>query len=175
MSFMSKAILPDFGRRKSLYLSTTYTRSTMTKTQIRCNDRLEALREYKTKHGHLDVRRQDDASLYWWCQDMRRKDMRRKGELSTQDCITALEAIGFNWRSERKASSQLAKFKRESIPTTNSLETLITNKRDRISFSPLPSWVNSTHATSVANPLEIVDLCVQKVWHVRKIKPQVRI
>ena len=68
--------------------------------QISFIDRVEALREYKEKNGHISVREKDDRSLYKWCSDFR--SARRNPETCkrkvTADRIAALDAIGFDWR-----------------------------------------------------------------------------
>jgi hypothetical protein len=74
--------------------------------------RVDELKAYKEKHGHLKVREKDDSSLYNFCYNMRqaRRDMisgkgtRRK---LTEDRIAALDAIGFDW--EVGASSSVYK------------------------------------------------------------------
>ena len=70
------------------------------KPSISFIDRVEALREYKEKNGHISVRKRDDKSLYRWCTDIR--SARRNPETCqrkvTADRIAALDAIGFDWR-----------------------------------------------------------------------------
>ena len=70
------------------------------KPSISFIDRVEALRKYKEKNGHVSVRKRDDKSLYIWCTDIR--SARRNPETCqrkvTADRIAALDAIGFDWR-----------------------------------------------------------------------------
>jgi hypothetical protein len=71
-------------------------------SRVSFQDRVAALREYKEKNGHLSVSKKDDKNLYKWCANIR--DARNKpgeGKLKlTADRIAALDAIGFDWRSE---------------------------------------------------------------------------
>ena len=66
------------------------------------HDLVKALGEYKEKHGHLRVSKKDDKSLNSWCKNIR--NARRNPESCkrkvTADQIVALDAIGFDWRSE---------------------------------------------------------------------------
>ena len=65
-------------------------------------DRVNELKVFKERHGHLNIRKKEDRSLYGFCNNLRgtRRDMisgkgsRRK---LTEDRIAALDAIGFNW------------------------------------------------------------------------------
>jgi hypothetical protein len=69
--------------------------------QINFIDRVEALRAYKEKHGHLNVREKDDKSLYYWCSNIRnaRKNPENNIITLTADRIAALDAIGFDRKS----------------------------------------------------------------------------
>jgi len=68
-------------------------------------DRVKNLKAYKEKNGHLSVRGKDDMSLYTWCRHVR-SVRKGTGEMKlTTDGIAALDAIGFDWRSETKASN----------------------------------------------------------------------
>ena len=72
-------------------------------SRVSFNDRLEDLKAYKEKNGHLNVKeKDDDKSIYRWCRNIR--SARRKpgkGTMKlTQERIAALDAIGFDWRSE---------------------------------------------------------------------------
>jgi hypothetical protein len=77
------------------------------KNYINFNDRCEDLKVYKEKHGHLRVSKKDDKSLNSWCKNIR--NARRNPENNiitlTADRIAALDAIGFDWRSETKTCS----------------------------------------------------------------------
>jgi hypothetical protein len=65
-------------------------------------DRVEALRAYKDKHGHLSVSKEDEKSLFYWCSNIRsaRRNPEKHIIKLTADQIAALDAIGFDWRSE---------------------------------------------------------------------------
>jgi len=67
-------------------------------------DRVDELRAYKEKHGHLNVREKDSPSLYGFCcnvRQARRAIITGKGRThySVDDIrIAALDVIGFDWR-----------------------------------------------------------------------------
>jgi hypothetical protein len=59
--------------------------------------RVEELKVYKKKHGHLNVRQKENQSLYGFCSNMRRA-RKGKGKHTLDDNrIAALDAIGFKW------------------------------------------------------------------------------
>jgi hypothetical protein len=66
----------------------------------RFQDRVDALIEYKEKNGHLRVKERDDKSLFNWCTNIRSARKGKLGLTLTADRIAALDAIGFDWRSE---------------------------------------------------------------------------
>ena len=65
--------------------------------------RIDDLREYKEKHGHLNVKQSDDKSLYTFCSRVR--CTRKKPEKSKLDLtdarIASLDALGFVWTTEK--------------------------------------------------------------------------
>ena len=71
--------------------------------------RVDELKVYKEKHGHLNIRQKEDRSLYGFCNNLRGtqrdiisgKGSRRK---LTEDRIAALDAIGFNWEAGGSSS-----------------------------------------------------------------------
>jgi hypothetical protein len=68
--------------------------------QVSFIDRLKDLKAYKEKNGHLSVRETDDKSIYRWCSKIRCA-RRGTGTMKlTADGIAALDAIGFDWKSE---------------------------------------------------------------------------
>jgi hypothetical protein len=71
-------------------------------------ERVEELSAYKEKHGHLDVSRKEDLSLYNFCRDVR-KARQGKGNYRLDDGrIAALDATGFDWKLEAGASSTVS-------------------------------------------------------------------
>jgi RNA binding exosome subunit len=69
-------------------------------------DRVGKLRAYKEKHGHLNVRKKEDKSLYDLCVNVR-GTRKGKGTYRLDETrIAALDAIGFEW--EAGASSTTA-------------------------------------------------------------------
>jgi hypothetical protein len=77
--------------------------------------RVHELKAYKEKRGHLNLREYEDPSLYGFCNNMRQA---RRAIISgkanriklTEDRISALDAIGFDWML--KASSTVKFFAR---------------------------------------------------------------
>ena len=64
--------------------------------------RLEDLRAYKEKHGHIHVKKGEDKSLYDFCN--RIKNAPR--DCLTNDRIASLDALGFDWEvKEQKATA----------------------------------------------------------------------
>ena len=78
------------------------------KNYTRFNGRFEDLKAYKEKYGHVNVSRKTDKSLYNWCSNIR--SARRNPETCkrklTQKRIAALDAIGFDWRSEKSSRTR---------------------------------------------------------------------
>jgi len=64
------------------------------------DERINDLKEYKQKHGHVNVNTHEDSSLYQFCADVRHslnqveKDGTRK---LTVERIARLDALGFKW------------------------------------------------------------------------------
>jgi len=79
--------------------------------QISFIDRVEALREYKEKNGHVSVTKKDDRSLYKWCtviRSARKNATKSKLTKLTADRIVALDAIGFDWRSRNNQKPSIS-------------------------------------------------------------------
>jgi len=62
--------------------------------------RLVDLAVYKEKHGHLDVKNEEDKALYMFCNNQK---YARKHNNISEDRIEKLDALGFNWESGLKA------------------------------------------------------------------------
>ena len=61
------------------------------------DERLEALKVFREKHGHVRVTVKHDKSLGWFCTNMRSAG-RGKGNMTiTEDRIKALNELGFEW------------------------------------------------------------------------------
>ena len=64
------------------------------------DERINDLKEYKQKHGHVNVNTHEDSSLYQFCLDVRHslnqfeKDGKRK---LTEERMGKLDALGFKW------------------------------------------------------------------------------
>ena len=63
------------------------------------NNRLKALKEYKAKHGHVNVRAGQDQSLYDWCLKVKKEEVK----LNTEQ-LAQLEELGFDWTHKRNMS-----------------------------------------------------------------------
>ena len=63
-------------------------------------ERIEDLRSYKEKHGHLNVRTNEDKSLADWCSRMRhaRANPDKSSVKLDEKRIASLDALGFDWR-----------------------------------------------------------------------------
>ena len=72
--------------------------------------RMDELRAYKEKHGHIKVKRSEDKSLYQFCADMRqaRNNPEKSTTLINEERIASLDALGFEWNMniDRKSFQQ---------------------------------------------------------------------
>jgi putative heme iron utilization protein len=65
--------------------------------------RVDKLKAYKEKHGHINIRKKENESLYGFCRNLRQSRtaiITGKGKIHTRlddDRIAALDAIGFDW------------------------------------------------------------------------------
>ena len=71
-------------------------------SRVSFNDSFEDLKAYKEKYGHVNVSRKTDKSLFNWCINIRSaRNNPGEGKLKLPaNRIAALDAIGFDWRSE---------------------------------------------------------------------------
>ena len=62
--------------------------------------RMDDLRAYKEKHGHVNVKEREDKSLYKFCVDMRRARNKpgKSNRLINEERTASLDALGFDWR-----------------------------------------------------------------------------
>jgi len=83
--------------------------------------RLEDLKAYKLKHGHLNLKRSDDPSLYNFCCNIKtaRNNPSGKGMKVTEERIASLDTIGFDWGNKKKSSGQKELKKREGVENRN--------------------------------------------------------
>ena len=67
--------------------------------------RVEDLRAYKEKHGHVKVKKREDKSLHNFCRHMRqaRNKPEKYNRTLTVDGIASLDALGFNWSVTEQA------------------------------------------------------------------------
>ena len=59
--------------------------------------RIEELRVYKEKHGHINVKQKEDSSLYFFCNGIRRTRREKRVTRWNDTHIAKLDALGFNW------------------------------------------------------------------------------
>ena len=88
--------------------------------------RVDELRAYKEKHGHLNVREKEDQSLYGFCSNVRKsrraiisgKRRKRTPIKLTEDRIAALDAIGFDWKliGARSTEVKLMMEQEDAVP-----------------------------------------------------------
>jgi hypothetical protein len=86
--------------------------------------RVEELKAHKEKHGHLNIRKKENRSLYDFCRHMRearRAIISGKGSHRklTEDRIAALDAIGFNWNPQGLNMSSTLPF---SVTSTSTIQ-----------------------------------------------------
>ena len=73
--------------------------------------RIDDLREYKQKHGHVNVKIHEDSSLYQFCAGARHslKHVKMDGTRKlTEERIARLDALGFDWTKSVEASVDAA-------------------------------------------------------------------
>ena len=64
------------------------------------DERIEYLKEYKQTHGHVNVTRNEDSSLYQFCAGVRHslKQFQKDGTMKlTEERMARLDALGFKW------------------------------------------------------------------------------
>ena len=73
--------------------------------EARFEDKLEDLRQYKQQHGHLNVKIDENKSLYYFCNNVRdgRKYPGKNSMMMTDGRVKALDEIGFQWKRESKS------------------------------------------------------------------------
>jgi hypothetical protein len=71
--------------------------------------RVDELRAFKEKHGHLKVREVEDRSLYGFCSNMRRAWKGKGTHRLDNGRIAALDAIGFEWGKSISAGCELGR------------------------------------------------------------------
>jgi RNA binding exosome subunit len=69
-------------------------------------DRVDELKAYKEKHGHLNVSHKEDKGLYHFCYNMRQARKGKMGCFRLDDGrVAALDAIGFMWEVEASTAA----------------------------------------------------------------------
>ena len=63
--------------------------------------RIEDLKAYKEEHGHVNVKRSENKSLYGFCFSIRyaRINPEKSTTLINEERIASLDALGFDWRT----------------------------------------------------------------------------
>jgi len=84
--------------------ATTNNTTTTKSSKISFEERIEHLRSYKSQHGHLNIKVEEDRSLYTFCHNIRntRRSKRGGGNDLTNNRLAALDAIGFDWRLKKQ-------------------------------------------------------------------------
>ncbi len=75
------------------------------------DERIEDLKEYKRTHGHVNVNRHKDNSLYQFCAGARHslKQVEKDGTKKlTEERMAMLDALGFKWYNAPEASVDAA-------------------------------------------------------------------
>ena len=81
-------------------------RKDLKRVQKSFEQRIEDLRAYKEKNGHVKVKGSEDKSLYEFCKQMRhaRNNPGKSRKLINEERIASLDALGFEWAViERRA------------------------------------------------------------------------
>ena len=70
--------------------------------------RIEDLRAYKEKHGHIRVKQSEDKSLHKFCSKMRhaRTIPEKSNRTLTGERIASLDALGFDWAVKEQAATK---------------------------------------------------------------------
>ena len=114
----------EVGKRKSLSLSNSSSNSEEMESAPKkkrilksFEQRMDDLRAYKEKHGHINVKKSDDKSLHNFCRHIRRarKNPEKSTVAITDDRITSLDALGFNWTVKKKAATKSFEERIESL------------------------------------------------------------
>ena len=68
--------------------------------------RIDDLKAYKEKHGHVNVKWNEDKSLYVFCNNMRkaRNNPEKSTTLVNEERIASLDALGFEWTAREYAA-----------------------------------------------------------------------
>ncbi len=61
------------------------------------DERIEDLVEYERTHGHLNVKRNEDISLYQFCAGVRHSLLKDGTRKLTEERMARLDALGFKW------------------------------------------------------------------------------
>ena len=76
-------------------------------------ERMDDLRAYKEKHGHINVKKKEDKSLYQFCSRSKyaRNNPEKSSKLISDDRIASLDALGFDWGSNRTFAQRIEDLK----------------------------------------------------------------
>ena len=72
--------------------------------------RMDDLRAYRERHGHVNVKEREDKSLYIFCYEMRRarNNPGKSGMLINEERIASFDALGFNWTTRERGAQLFA-------------------------------------------------------------------
>ena len=77
---------------------------TKTRTRTKSSEnRIEEMKTFKAKHGHVRVSRKQDKSLYSFCDNMRSARRGTGTATITEDVMKALDELGFDWGDKQKS------------------------------------------------------------------------
>ena len=70
--------------------------------------RIEDLRAYKRKHGHVNIKQSEDKSLYEFFRKIRqaRNNPGKPGMLINDEQMASLDALGFDWTLQNQAATK---------------------------------------------------------------------
>jgi len=86
-----------------------FDRKPRARNQVPFERRIEQLKAYKEKHGHLNVTQNEDKKLAAFCHHIRfsRRNPEKRGTKLTDDRIASLDALGFDWKTFEERIEQL--------------------------------------------------------------------
>ena len=105
----TKSFAPSARKRRSSSesINNKETESASTKKQRKSfAQRIDDLKAYKEKHGHVNVKWNEDKSLYVFCNNMRkaRNNPEKSSTLVNEERIASLDALGFDWKVREYAA-----------------------------------------------------------------------
>jgi hypothetical protein len=92
-------------------INNTNNKTIMTRYDQLFEQRLADLQAYKEKHGHINVKRSEDKSLYEFCYNIRyaRNNPEKYDRIINEERIASLDALGFDWTVTERGTKSFEK------------------------------------------------------------------